>query len=271
MTDVVLNKAQIDTAMAFDAEAERYDTVFSHSAIGQLQRSRVRYFIEKIFSHAEVNNILELNCGTGEDVLWLAAGDRNVLSTDISEKMVSITKKKTACLPNADIMQLPFTYLENKLSGRQFDLIFSNFGGLNCANENELRELGKQLYGLTEANAVVAFVVMSTNCWWENVYFFFKGIKRRRQAKTIAELNGTAFPVWYYSPKQLEAIFNPYFEKMYQKPVGLFIPPSYLNGFFLRKRSLLRILSVLENVFGSFNFLANNADHYLLVFKKKAV
>lgn len=174
-------------------------------------------------------------------------------------------------MPNAETMQLSFTDLKSKLDNRQFDFIFSNFGGLNCAAENELKELGKQLFGLTENNATVAFVVMSTNCWWETLYFFFKRIKRRRQMRTMATMNGTAFPVWYYSPKQLEKLFSPYFKKVYQKPVGLFIPPSYLNNFFLQKRFLLKCLSVLEAMFGSFNFLANNADHYLMVFKKKAV
>ncbi len=271
MTDTVLNKQQVNTAMAFDAEAKKYDTVFSLSSIGQLQRRRVRYFIDKVLSHTTPNNILELNCGTGEDAMWLAANNSNVLATDISREMVGIAKKKTAGLPNVDIMQLSFTYLKSKLSDRQFDLVFSNFGGLNCANESELKELGRQLFDLVENNATVAFVVMSTNCWWENLYFFFKGIKRRRQVKTMATLNGTTFPVWYYTPKQLEAIFSPYFEKLYKKPVGLFIPPSYLNNFFLRKKWLLKYLSVLENIFGSFNFLANNADHYLMVLKKKAV
>ena len=115
------------------------------------------------------------------------------------------------------------------------------------------------------------FVVMSTNCWWENLYFSFKGLKKRRQMKSVATLNGTAFPVWYYSPVQLQTLFKPYFEKQYQKPVSLFIPPSYLNNFFLRKRFFLKILSLLEKLFGSFGFLANTADHYLMVFKKRVI
>lgn len=269
MTEPILHKGQVNTAMAFDAEAEKYDTVFSHSPIGQLQRRRVRYFVDKVLSQTAPHNILELNCGTGEDALWLAADNRKVIATDISEKMISIAKEKTGGLPNIDAIQLSFTDLTTKLAGKKFELIFSNFGGLNCADENELQKLGKQLYDLAEDKATVAFVVMSTNCWWENLYFFLKGMKRRRHAKTIATLNGASFPVWYYSPKQLELIFEPYYEKLYQKPVGLFIPPSYLNGFFLRKRFLLKFLSVLEAIFGSFNFLANNADHYLMIFKKK--
>lgn len=94
MTDTVLNKGQINTAVAFDAEAEKYDAVFSDSAIGQLQRKRVRHFGDKILFDIAPHNILELNCGTGEDALWLAAGNRNVLVTDISGEMIGITKRK---------------------------------------------------------------------------------------------------------------------------------------------------------------------------------
>lgn len=271
MADAILNKEQINTAIAFDAEAQKYDAVFSHSAIGQLQRRRVRYFMNKVLSPTAMHNILELNCGTGEDALWLASKSGKVLATDISEKMIQIAKEKTAGLSNVDTIQLSFTHVTSELAGNKFDLVFSNFGGINCAAENELAELGKQLYNLTGSNATIAFVVMSANCWWEKIYFFWKGIKRRRKTKTTANLNGVAFPVWYYSPKQLETIFKPHFEKKYQKPIGLFIPPSYLDSFFKRKSFLLNILFALEKIFGSFNFLADNADHYLMVFKKKSV
>ena len=271
MTDMLLNNNQTKTASAFDAAAGKYDEIFSQSAIGLLQRSRVKYFIEKEFSAAHPHNILELNCGTGEDALWLAAQNRNVLATDISEKMIEITKKKIAGLPNTATMQLSFTNLKNKLTDEKFDFIFSNFGGLNCADEDALKDLGKQLFSVTENNATLAFVVMSTNCWWENLYFSFKRLKKRRQMRSVATLNGAAFPVWYYTPAQLQTLFKPYFEKQYQKPVGLFIPPSYLNNFFLRKRFLLKLLSVLEKLFGSFGFLANTADHYLMLFKKRAI
>jgi SAM-dependent methyltransferase len=271
MTDVLLNKEHSNTASAFDAEAGKYDAIFSQSAIGLLQRNRVKYFVNKYIFFAEKNNTLELNCGTGEDAEWLAANSQKVLSTDISLKMMEVTQKKTAGLSNIEAAQLSFTELKTRLEGNNFDFVFSNFGGLNCADENELKELAKELSTLTDNNAMLALVVMSTNCWWENSYFFLKGLTERRQARSMATLNGIEFPVWYYSPKQLEVIFKPYFEKLHQKPIGLFIPPSYLKRFFVRKVFLLKVLSVLENMFGSFGFLANNADHYLMIFKKKTI
>jgi SAM-dependent methyltransferase len=271
MTDVLLNKEQSNTASAFDAEAGKYDAVFSQSAIGVLQRNRVKYFVNKYIFSAKKNYTLELNCGTGEDAVWLAANSQQVLSTDISRKMAEVTKTKTAGLSTVEVAQLSFTDLETRLEEKKFDFVFSNFGGLNCADENELKELAKQLSSLTENDATLALVVMSTSCCWENGYFFLKHRSSRRKMKSMAMLNGIEFPVWYYSPKQLELIFKPYFEKLYQKPVGLFIPPSYLNSFLLRKKFVLKILSVLENLFGSFSFLANNADHYLMILKKKTI
>lgn len=271
MTEIALHNEQANTAAAFDAEATKYDAVFSRSAIGILQRNRVRQFVNRYVLVSKRNNTLEFNCGTGEDAIWLAANSSRVLSTDTSGSMVEITKNKTAGLANVDTMQLSFADAGTAAVKGEFDLVFSNFGGLNCAGENELRELAKKLHAITEDNATVALVVMSSNCYWENLYFFMKGSRNRRKARSMAVLNGIEFPVWYYSPKQLKNIFAPYFEKQYQKPVGLFIPPSYLNNFFVRKQFMLKVLSVLEKIFGSWSFLANNADHYLMILKKKSI
>lgn len=269
MTEIALHNEQTNTAAAFDAEAAKYDAVFSRSAIGILQRNRVQQFVNRYVFKAKKNNTLELNCGTGEDAIWLGANSNRVLSTDISGSMVEITKNKTAGLANVETMQLSFTGVRTAAVKGEFDFVFSNFGGLNCIGVNELRALAKQLYAITEDNATVALVVMSSNCYWENIYFLMKGFRNRRKARSMAVLNGIEFPVSYYSPKQLENIFAPYFEKQYQKPVGLFIPPSYLNHFFVRKQFLLKVLWVLEKIFGSWSFLATNADHYLMILKKR--
>ncbi len=59
--------------VAFDHKASIYDTEFSYSHTGRLQRQRVWAYLEThVFS--EQNSplkILELNAGTGEDALVL--------------------------------------------------------------------------------------------------------------------------------------------------------------------------------------------------------
>jgi hypothetical protein len=48
------------------------------------------------------------------------------------------------------------------------------------------------------------------------------------------------------------------------KPVGFFIPPSYLNKFFQKKKNTLRMLDAIENPVSNFSSLANFSDHFLI-------
>jgi ubiquinone/menaquinone biosynthesis C-methylase UbiE len=60
--------------------------------------------------------ILEVNCGTGEDALWLSAQNYEVTATDISEAMIGVAKAKVArsqwCLK-------PSTSMRSALISRQ--------------------------------------------------------------------------------------------------------------------------------------------------------
>jgi len=48
-----------------------YDQIFTESLIGRAQRNAVWKILNRTFS--EKDNILELNCGTGEDAIHLAS------------------------------------------------------------------------------------------------------------------------------------------------------------------------------------------------------
>ena len=78
---------------SFDIAAHNYDEVFTHSIIGKAQRKLIRnHFINSINKNAK--NVLEINCGTGEDAIWLINQNYNVIATDISENMISIANTK---------------------------------------------------------------------------------------------------------------------------------------------------------------------------------
>jgi len=54
----------------FDTAAANYDTSFTHTAVGKLQRDRIYFFLEKFNLIQPSHSILEINCGTGEDAIW---------------------------------------------------------------------------------------------------------------------------------------------------------------------------------------------------------
>ena len=77
-------------ASPFDTLAETYDADFSSSAIGLMQRKRVwKWLVPLLNESGRSLNILEINCGTGEDAIRLASMGHRVIATDASAAMIA--------------------------------------------------------------------------------------------------------------------------------------------------------------------------------------
>ena len=79
---------------------------------------------------------------------------------------------------------------------------------------------------------------------------------------------GEKFKTYYYSPEYFKELFGDDYECVITKPIGLFVPPSYLEPYFVNRRYALGLLKFLDRIV-SFSFLSNFADHYMIIFKKK--
>lgn len=267
-------KNKIDFVSPFDEEAASYDVDFTYTAVGKMQRQRVYHFLQKTLAD-KPQHILEINCGTGEDATWMARRGNFVTATDISVRMIEITKSKIEShqlqhLVTAHVCS--FSRLKENFPPRSFDLVFSNFGGLNCIDSSQLKILATDLELLLKPGGRVVAVIMSTRCWWERFYFLWKGKRKeagRRSAGNVvnAKLEHGMQATWYYSPADIRRLFSPAFKMVRTAPIGIFIPPSYLDPFFTRKKRGLKILYQLESVF-PFSFLANAADHFYIELKK---
>lgn len=263
---------------SFDNYAYQYDTEFTNSAIGRLQRNQVWHHLSPllILNHnSAVLKILEVNCGTGVDAIYMAKFGHEVTSTDESKEMVAIAREKikqNSFNSNATAEQCSFQELPTKFEGKTFDLIFSNFGGLNCINEFELKNTLTSLNNLLKPNGKMILVLMSTLCIWEMVYFGlkfqFKKAFRRLNKQESTLIKSSILQVHYYSPQKIEQLCSPNLKTEIVQPIGLFIPPSYLEPFFKNKQWILKILARAEKLFGNFSIFSNLADHYLIVLKK---
>jgi ubiquinone/menaquinone biosynthesis C-methylase UbiE len=256
-------------ANSFDTYAKDYDRHFTFSPIGKLQRERVfRYFNSYLNSSKK---ILELNCGTGHDAIAFSKKGHQVTAIDISKGMIDVAKSK----PNTN--HVNFICMDTRelksLQLEKVDVIFSNFGGWNCLNKSELEQVSSDCFRQLNTNGIIATVIMGSQCVWEDFYFKrikHKGFRRRQNLDGVeTSINGNTFTTWYYSPQELKKIFGEDFECELVKPIGLFVPPSYLNDYFRSKLWALRILSFLETIFGSISAWSNYADHYLMILKRK--
>lgn len=256
----------------FDIAAVTYDHDFTHSQIGKMQRDRVWKYLDLLLKEKGALKILELNCGTGEDALKFARKGNKVIATDISEKMLEIASAKSMN-ENVTFFRLDLNEIESYSLDADFDLVFSNFGGLNCIDTAALLRLGKNLPSLLKQGGEFVAIVMPRNCVLESLYFLMKGNKqeafRRKKESVMANVSGKQVKTWYYSPKEFDLIFNRFLKKRRLKPIGFFVPPSYMEKLFSKRQWLLKTLNTMEKRLGNFSWQASLSDHYFIQYGKK--
>ena len=256
---------------AFDHIASDYDKDFTYSSIGILQRQKVWQYLETALPEKPIS-ILELNCGTGEDAIYLAQKGHHVVASDLSKQMIVTAKEKAVKLGLehqikfvcCNINKIEKVDIENK-----FDLIFSNFGGLNCVDAMALKKLSIVSAQLLKPGGRFIGVIMPKFCLWESLYFMGKGkrkqvLRRATKGPLQVMINDEAVETWYYSPDRIKSIFQDNFSLKAIKPIGFFLPPSYLQQFFWRKQGLLHKLNKLETAVNGFSGLSRYSDHFLI-------
>lgn len=264
---------------SFDSIASVYDQQFTDTKTGFLQRQLVYIHLEEFLVKHGSKRVLELNCGTGADAIWLAQKDCHVLATDISRLMIKAAQEKSLSLDEKTRNRLHFKTIAaediEQLSGQgPFDLIFSNFGGLNCVSPDDLRRLVDKLAKLLSPNGRLVFIIMGRFCPWESMYFLAKRNWKeawRRQRKTAVNAplgDGITIPTWYYSPKMMINIFRPSFQLKQQRAIGFFLPPSYLDPAFDHRPRALSLLWKAEKMCNEFEWLAAAGDHFLIEFER---
>lgn len=251
----------------FDGAAISYDEVFTFSSVGIAQRKQVWDHIKRI-NLADNKKVLEINCGTGEDAKQWLDLNMSVKSTDISPKMVELAKSK---FPDISFETLDINDI--KKCQTNYDLLFSNFGGLNCLSNEKLRSFICEVHKQLPNHGRMILVIMGKKSLWDRMFLILKGKwkeRNRRNTESFIDVNVDQTPVktWYYSPKEVQSLASSKFETEGVYPIGLFVPPSYLASRFENKKRLMKFLEFLDRLF-SFRFLANYADHFLIVLKKK--
>ncbi len=258
----------------FDLAAPAYDSAFTHTPIGKMQRNRVHRYLVPYLNKNSAMNILELNCGTGEDAVFMSQMGHSVHATDISREMLARARHKAKDDSTISFQQLNINDLNKQTPAQKLDIIFSNFGGLNCISPVQLQPFFKTAADKLVAGGLIIAVIMPRKCLWERLYFLLKGKPKtafRRTAQNVTEVpvSGKKVKTWYYNPGEISKYGNTLFSKELVKPIGFLIPPSYLNSFFRNKKGLLQLLGWMEQNLFSLNFLSPYADHFIIVLQKK--
>ena len=158
-------------AAAFDAQSEVFDQFYGKDAIIEYKRERVRKHLLQFLQPG--NSVLELNCGTGEDAIYLAQFGCNVHATDIAAGMLRCLQKKVEALNLENTVTsepCSFTELHQLKDAGPYDHVFSNFAGLNCT-ANLDKVLGS-LSRFLKPGGKVTLVLLPRFCLWESLLVF---------------------------------------------------------------------------------------------------
>jgi len=226
---------EVKSASAFEKQAAVFDNIYSGNKIIQYKRRRVREHVQQFLTPG--STILELNAGTGEDAIYFGEQGHHIHATDISAGMQSrlaekIKQHKVESRVTHELRS--FTNLSDLRQQGPYDLIFSNFAGLNCTDE--LDKVLRSFKPLLKDRGVVTLVLLPKFSLWEAALVFkgkFKTAFRRFFAHhgRKAHIEGEYFLCWYYNPRYVKQVLKPDFEVLSVEGLCTLVPPSYIENF----------------------------------------
>jgi ubiquinone/menaquinone biosynthesis C-methylase UbiE len=251
--------------------AGEYDDVFTKSAIGRAQRDAVWSVLSQIFQRGD--HILELNCGTGEDALFLARTGVSVTACDASEQMIKIASsrlRKEGPRAPIEFNLLPTERLRDLQPKTMFDGAFSNFSGLNCVAD--LEQTAEDLSTLLPLGASLLVCLSTRFCLWEMLWFAlhgnFRKAFRRCSGHATAKVGEFTVDVYYPTIRKLQALFSPSFVLRSCSGVGVTVPPSYVEAWIRNHPKLLKMLRTIDRTISSYPGFRVLGDHVLLHFER---
>lgn len=263
-----------EVANAFDLAAVEYDFTISRNFINTWIRRRSLGILKRLVRRDDL--LLEVGCGTGTEALEVASWASGVVATDLSPRMTELVRAKSEArgmqgrvvpltIAAADIIKV-----RDSIGPRRIRVGYSFNGALNC--EPRLASFVSQLHGLLEPGGYFVCSVRNTTCASEMVSHglalqFSKATPRRSQP-TMVSVGGVDIPSTYFSPSEFISYFEPHFVTVQTIGLPAFLPPAYLNEYYLRVRrfsSLLERLELLLSGTAPFNRLG---DQTLFVLRR---
>jgi ubiquinone/menaquinone biosynthesis C-methylase UbiE len=263
---------ELAAAAAFSKQAPIFDELYAGDIIIQYKRKRVRDHVLRYLPPE--SNILELNAGTGDDAVFFAQQGHRVHATDISDIMQHMLKEKirlTDLEGSVSTELRSFTDLKHLFNRGPYDLIFSNFAGLNCTNK--LQDVLHSFNGLLKPGGLVTLVILPKFCLWEFSLLFrgkFKTAFRRMTGKkgAKAHIEGEFFRCWYYNPSFVKASLEGSFTVVNIEGLCTLVPPSYIEKFAEKHPGTYNYLQKKEDKLKDRWPWKNIGDYYIITLRK---
>ena len=260
------------SAFAFEAIAPAFDLRFGFWRSVAAQRRAVRAALLQVFPAG--GHVLELGGGTGEDAMFLAEREFDILLTDPSPAMVALAKAKLAPLGSRaeivggeELEDFALSYL--CAGGALFDGAFSNFAPLNCVID--LEPVARGLARMLKPGARALLVLFGTFCPGEMAIEILRGrphlaLRRCKRGTAAARLSKCDFPIVYHRRAALVRAFAPWFVLERRLGVGVTVPPSAAEPWISQQPRLLAAMEGVDRFLA--RPLAVLGDHVLYQFRR---
>jgi ubiquinone/menaquinone biosynthesis C-methylase UbiE len=268
---MIASHAAQSAAHPFDAVAPTYDEWFEQSTITQAIRKIVHTSCAKYFHSGD--HVLELNCGTGTDALFLTSIGIRVTATDASPSMIERARSKLSgqlASGLAEVEVMEFGEVQS-LREHDFDGVFSNFGGLNCAREPErvLHDVALRL----KPDGVFIACLMNRRCAWEMMSFFLRGKFReagRRRRQAAVKVGQATVPVTYYTPRSFSGLMSEYFivEEIYG--LNILSPGPNSRAFVAGFPGITKFLLGADRLVRGLPPFSGLGDHFVVVGRRRS-
>lgn len=132
----------------YSKSAEHYD------AFNESNSRVINQLLARILTEHGVHTVLDLTCGTGSQVLWLAQQGFTVVGADINAKMLAIARQK------ANKAQLPIRFLQGDmrtLQVGQFDAVITIFNAIGHLTKVDFEQTLCTIYGNLKPRGLYIF------------------------------------------------------------------------------------------------------------------
>ncbi len=263
-----------EAARAFSKQAQVFDELDAGNTIIAYKRKRVREHVLRWLPENSI--VLELNAGTGQDAIYFAQQGHRVHATDIAEGMQEKLRGKVrdAGLQDKITTEIcSFTELERLRRRGPYDLIFSNFAGLNCTGN--LDEVLATFSPLLKPGGLVTLVILPWFSLWDTLLVFkgkFRTAFRRwfsGKEGTRSHVEGHYFRCWYYPAGYVIREMRASFELLGVEGLCTLVPPSYIEHFAERRPRWFRFLRDREDRWKAKWPWKYIGDYYIISFRKR--
>lgn len=258
--------------LGFSRKALVYDAYGTENAAVRWTRAQVRAQVMAVCppsSDGGERKILELNAGTGEDAAYFVQRGLRVHATDVADGMLAEIQRKIDrenLQGRLTVQKLSFLDLE-RVQGGPFDVVLSNFGGLNCVPLAQLRVVAEKLPSVLKPGGALVWVLMPPICPWELAQAArgrFSVAFRRVRGQTRAHVEGAYFSTFYFHPSQVIQLLWPNFSRFTHHSLSLFSPPAFMEGFPRRWPRVFYWLTQLDYLVSRWPVFNSMGDFYIL-------